>query len=86
LVTPKGIRSKLLETDFSEILPEDLEEELKDTARLSMGSDVTPTDEQCIKNLANQILELNEYKESLGEYLKSRMQAIAPNTSFLIGE
>lgn len=86
MVTPKGIRSKLLETDFSEILPEDLEEELKDTARLSMGSDVTPTDEQCIKNLANQILELNEYKESLGEYLKSRMQAIAPNTSFLIGE
>ena len=51
-----------------------------------MGSDVTETDEQCIKNLADQILELYEYKESLGEYLKSRMQAIAPNTSFLIGE
>jgi len=43
----------LLETDFSEILPSDLEEELKDTARLSMGSDVTETDEKCIKNLAD---------------------------------
>jgi nucleolar protein 58 len=51
-----------------------------------MGSDVTDQDETCIKNLAAQILELQEYKEQLGEYLKSRMQAIAPNTSFLIGE
>jgi len=30
-----------LETDFAEILPEDMENELKDAARLSMGSDVT---------------------------------------------
>jgi len=28
----KGIRSKLIATDFSEFLPDDLEKELKDTA------------------------------------------------------
>jgi len=29
---------------------------------------------------------LDEYKEELSVYLKNRMQAIAPNISFLIGE
>jgi len=72
--------------DFSEILPEEMEQELKEVAKLSMGSDVTDQDEEYIKNLASQILELADYKDSLGEYLKNRMQAIAPNTSYLIGE
>lgn len=63
-----------------------MENEVKDAARLSMGSDVTDQDEKYIKNLAQQILELDEYKESLSEYLKNRMNAIAPNISYLIGE
>lgn len=63
-----------------------MEQELKEVAKLSMGSDVTDQDEEYIKNLASQILELADYKDSLGEYLKNRMQAIAPNTSYLIGE
>lgn len=48
----KGVRSKLIETDFSEILNDDMEKELKDTAKLSMGSDVTDQDELYIKSLA----------------------------------
>ena len=75
-----------MEVDFSDILPEDLENELKDTARLSMGSDITDQDEMYIKNLAEQIIELDEFKESLSNYLKNRMIAIAPNISYLIGE
>jgi len=80
------MRSKLITTDLSEILPEDLEAELKHAANLSMGSEITELDETYIHTLAEQILELAEYKESLNEYLTNRMQAIAPNLSHIIGE
>ena len=51
-----------------------------------MGSDITDQDEGYIKSLSTQIIELSDYKESLVEYLKNRMQAIAPNISIMIGE
>jgi len=41
IIDRTGIRSKLIAADFSEILPEEMESELKEVAKLSMGSDVT---------------------------------------------
>jgi nucleolar protein 58 len=39
-----------------------------------------------ILNLAEQVVQLSEYKSSLNEYLSNRMNAIAPNLTNMIGE
>jgi len=39
-----------------------------------------------ILNLAEQVVELSQYKNSLNEYLSNRMNAIAPNLTNMIGE
>lgn len=36
--------------------------------------------------MAGQVVELAEYRESLSEYLKNRMNAIAPNLTVMLGE
>jgi len=42
----------IITTEFGDILPEDLSTELKEVAKLSMGSDITDMDEKYIRNLA----------------------------------
>jgi nucleolar protein 58 len=36
--------------------------------------------------LCDQVISITEYREQLFEYLKNRMQAIAPNLTILVGE
>jgi nucleolar protein 58 len=81
-----GMRTKTAETDLSEILPEGIETEVKQAAEISMGTEITETDQTFITNLAQQVLDLSEYRDSLSEYLKSRMNAVAPNLTTMIGE
>jgi len=47
-----GNRLNIIDTEFGDILPEDLCTELKDVAKLSMGSDITDMDEKYIRSLA----------------------------------
>eukprot|EP01015_Nassula_variabilis_P017538 TRINITY_DN2776_c0_g1_i3.p1 TRINITY_DN2776_c0_g1~~TRINITY_DN2776_c0_g1_i3.p1 ORF type:complete len:468 (-),score=112.35 TRINITY_DN2776_c0_g1_i3:75-1451(-) len=86
IVKAVGFRQHTSKTDLSEILPEDIETEVKQAAEMSMGSDISDTDKLLIENLADQILELTAYKDSLNEYLKNRMAAIAPNLTTMVGE
>lgn len=51
-----------------------------------MGTEINETDEKYILSLAEQVVELAEYRESLSEYLKNRMNAIAPNLTHMLGE
>lgn len=51
-----------------------------------MGNEITKSDEEFIRNLAGQVVELVEYRDSLTEYLKTRMLAIAPNLIKIVGE
>merc|ERR1712084_152417 len=39
-----------------------------------------------ILTLCERVIELTEYRASLGEYLKLRMNAIAPNLTHMVGE
>merc|ERR1712188_128412 len=39
-----------------------------------------------VRDLCTQVLEMSEYRDQLFEYLKHRMQAIAPNLTVLVGE
>lgn len=81
-----GMKTNTGSSDFGEVLPEDLEKQVKEAAEISMGSEITEDDETNIRELCDQIISLTEYRQSLTEYLKARMMAIAPNLTIMIGE
>ncbi|KAK5780196.1 RNA-processing protein NOP58 PWA37_001417 [Arxiozyma heterogenica] len=86
IILTMGVRSKAHETDMSEILPEEIEERVKTAAEVSMGTEITQTDLDNIKALADQIVDFAAYREQLSNYLSARMKAIAPNLTQLVGE
>lgn len=81
-----GDRANAVNLDFSEMLPEEVETELKEAAVISMGTEVNDLDLMNIKELCDQVLSLSEYRAQLYDYLKSRMNTIAPNLTALVGE
>ncbi|KAG9457597.1 hypothetical protein H6P81_002105 [Aristolochia fimbriata] len=81
-----GNRVNAVDLDFSEMLPEETEAELKEAAVISMGTEVSDLDLANIKALCDQVLALSEYRAQLYDYLKSRMNTIAPNLTALVGE
>ena len=85
IVLAAGMRSNIAETDLSEILPEELESAVKAAAEVSMGTDITEADLVNIKSLAEQVVLYTGYRSELSSYLESRMRAIAPNLTALLG-
>ncbi|TYJ24040.1 hypothetical protein E1A91_A08G234000v1 [Gossypium mustelinum] len=86
IVKLMGDRANAAKLDFSEILPEEVETELKEAAVISMGTEVNDLDLMNIKELCDQVLSLSEYRAQLYDYLKSRMNTVAPNLTALVGE
>jgi len=87
LVLKCGMRTEFSKTDLSSILEdESVETSVKDAAEISMGTEIAELDILNIKSLAEQVLSLTEYRAQLFEYLKNRMNAIAPNLTILVGE
>jgi len=72
--------------DLSEEVPDEVEREIKEAAQISMGNEINERDEELIFALADQVLELDTHRTSLGKYIESRMMAVAPNLSTMIGE
>uniref|UniRef100_M4F4V7 Nucleolar protein 58 n=1 Tax=Brassica campestris TaxID=3711 RepID=M4F4V7_BRACM len=81
-----GNRINAAKLDFSEILADEVEAELKEAAVISMGTEVSDLDLMHIRELCDQVLSLAEYRAQLYDYLKSRMNTIAPNLTSLVGE
>jgi len=50
------------------------------------GTEISDEDILNIKHLCIQVVEIQEYRTQLYEYLKNRMIAIAPNLTILVGE
>lgn len=69
-----------------EVMPEDIAEEVREAAEISMGTEILQEDEGHLKTLANQVVQIGLYRQNLAEYLKNRMAAIAPNLTQLVGE
>lgn len=63
-----------------------MEAELKEAAVISMGTEVSDLDLLNIRELADQVMALAEYRAQLYDYLKNRMNTIAPNLTALVGE
>ncbi|XP_022196526.1 nucleolar protein 58 [Nilaparvata lugens] len=81
-----GTRENVKNTDLSDILPDDIEEQVKAAAEISMGTEIADDDIVNIQNLCDQVIEISSYRTELYEYLKARMMAIAPNLTVLMGE
>lgn len=81
-----GFRTNAAATDFSAILPEDLEATVKAAAEISMGTEISDSDIAHINSLCEQVISITAYRTQLAEYLRNRMNAIAPNLTALVGE
>merc|ERR1711871_552986 len=86
VVKEMGMLKNAATADLSDILPEDLEENLKSAAQVSMGTEISEEDMENIELLCTQSLALQDYRTELYDYLKNRMAAIAPNLTVLVGE
>lgn len=73
-------------SDLSDILPEDVEIKVKEAAEISMGTEISEEDIMNIQSLCDEILAINDYRTHLSDYLKTRMLAMAPNLTVLVGE
>lgn len=86
VVLKMGMRTDAHKTDFSDLLTEDMEAELKAAAEISMGTEIAADDLHHIQHLATQTTALAAYRVQLSSYLSARMTAIAPNLSALVGD
>lgn len=86
VIQAMGVRTKASETDLSVLLDEETEAELKEAAEVSMGTEISEEDLMHIVALCQQVVSISEYRISLFDYLKNRMNAIAPNLSVMVGE
>lgn len=71
---------------LEDIVPEEIEEDIKKAAEISMGSDILDTDVLNISALATQVIDLADYRATLNEYIATRMTAVAPNLTILVGD
>ena len=83
---PSNSRTNAVSTDLSEHVTEDIEAEIKKTSEISMGTEISQEDIMNIQYLCTQITTISDYRSQLYEYLKNRMNAIAPNLTILVGE
>mmetsp|Transcript_152505 Transcript_152505/g.487311 ORF Transcript_152505/g.487311 Transcript_152505/m.487311 type:complete len:492 (+) Transcript_152505:150-1625(+) len=87
VVKHMGLKVKAKDTKFRKIgVPEDIAAEVQKAAETSMGTDISDEDLANIHIVAERVIELTEYRASLAEYLKLRMNAIAPNLTYMVGE
>lgn len=86
IVLKVGNRLNFKTTELTDILEKVDEEIVKSTCEISMGTEISEEDVETVKALAQEVISLSTYRTKLFEYLKNRMQAIAPNLTVLVGE
>ncbi|KAG7603617.1 Nop domain superfamily [Arabidopsis thaliana x Arabidopsis arenosa] len=81
-----GNRINAATLDFSEILADEVEAELKEASMVSTRTEVSDLDLMHIQELCDQVLSIAEDKTLLSDDLKNKMNKIAPNLTALVGE
>ncbi|KFK30328.1 hypothetical protein AALP_AA7G247500 [Arabis alpina] len=79
-------RINAAQLDFSEILANEVEAKLKETALISKGKEASDLEIMHIQELCNEVLWLVEYSAELYDDLKIGMNNVAPNLTALVGE
>jgi len=65
---------------------EEVATEVQKAMKMSMGQDIVEMDMQNIEHFASEVIKLAAMRKSLHEYLKCKMDLVAPNLCGLIGE
>jgi len=65
---------------------EEIADEVAKAMKMSMGQDIVEMDMQNIDHFASEVIKLAAMRTSLHEYLKAKMDLVAPNLSTLVGE
>lgn len=102
VILKMGTRENAATTDLVDVVDEDTAAQVRDAAIHSMGVGVwiaiffylcfqllpqlTPEDITNIKMLCEEVVSTSEYRVQLFEYLRNRMNAIAPNLTTMVGE
>ncbi|KAG8822399.1 Nucleolar protein 58 [Serendipita sp. 411] len=86
VVRTMGVRTNAANITLANILPEDLEAAVKLAAEISMGTEISDSDIAHIHSLCDQVIAISAYRTQLADYLRNRMNAIAPNLTALVGE
>ncbi|KAG8804251.1 Nucleolar protein 58 [Serendipita sp. 399] len=86
VVRTMGVRTNAANITLANILPEDLEAAVKLAAEISMGTEISDSDIAHIHSLCDQVIAISAYRSQLADYLRNRMNAIAPNLTALVGE
>lgn len=87
-----GDRNQIEDTDSLEeeinkiVDDEDKTKAIIQAMNTSMGTEIADVDMENIKSFTERVIHLAEYRQSLLNYLTSRMNNVAPNLSSLIGE
>jgi len=84
-INKMGFRENAKDTDFSDILPSELEEKVKSAAEVSMGCEISEMDLESMRGLCEQIIELSAYRSELVSYLETRLKSLCPNLEKLVG-
>jgi len=85
LVSLMGLRTNAQTAELDTVLTEDQVPLVKEAAAMSMGTEVSNEDIEHITELCNQVVDISEFRVQLDEYLKTRMIAIAPNLTEMVG-
>jgi len=87
VVLKVGLRTNFRAVDMSDVIEDEaVIQSVKETAEISMGTELAEMDLANIKSLATEVVSMSEYRIQLFDYLKNRMQAIAPNLTVMVGE
>merc|ERR1712083_387925 len=81
-----GTRENAKSIDLSDVLPEEVEEKVKEAAEISMGTEISGEDIINIKHLCQQVVEIQEYRGQLYEYLKNLAKHPASTVQILGAE
>jgi len=65
---------------------EDIAQEVLKALKVSMGQDIAEMDMANIDRFAQNVVDLADMRTRYGEYLKNKMDVVAPNLSGLVGE
>ena len=86
LVVAMQTRFCAKEADFTDIVEEEVAEKVREAAIVSMGTEISDDDVANICKLCDEVVKSLQYREQLAAYLTSRMNAIAPNLTTMVGE
>lgn len=82
----ENINDELKEELTTITMDEEKSQQIIDAAKISMGMDMSETDSNQVQKWSERVVDLINFRESLSDYLKERMNAVAPNLQALIGE